>query len=193
MMSRLVSRLPVRTELRRGAPMLHPECPIEQAVRGGDAGVQAQLLQEIWRPHWYVEDGAQLVAEPGRLRVLARTESGLQAPVDALQRRYGERVIVEPPSVRYVHGAPVLEPFMNVLLSGPLRHLEEAQKDLGRRRGVFARIDRHPDRFVLEAEAPLGYLLGYRADLDGRFDRALDVSMWLSRYRPITDEGPDAA
>jgi len=31
------------------------------------------------------------------------------------------------------------------------------------------------------------------ADLDVRFDRAVDVTMWLSRYGPITEDGPDAA
>lgn len=193
MMSRLIERLAARSELRRGASMLHPECPIEQTVRAGDAAVKAQLMQEIWRQRFYVDDGALVVAEPNCLRVLARTEGGLGAPVDALRRRYGKRVIVEPPSVRYVHGAPVLEPFMNVLASGPSAHFEAVQKDLGRRRALLSRVDRHPDLFVLEAEAPLGHLLGYRAHLDARFDRAVDVTMWLSRYGPITEDGPDAA
>jgi len=26
-----------------------------------------------------------------------------------------------------------------------------------------------------------------------RFHRAVDVTMWLSRYGPITEDGPDAA
>ena len=193
MMPRLVARLAARTEFRRGSSMLHPECPIEQSVRGSGPDVQAQLLQEIWRQHWYIDDGALLVAEPSCLRVLARTEGGLRAPVEALRRRYGGGVVVEPPSVRYAHGAPVLEPFMNLLVSGPSRHLANVQKDLGRRRATMARLDRHPSTFVLEAEAPLGHLLGYREWLDARFDRDVDVSMWLSRYCPIVDDGPGAA
>ena len=193
MMSRLVSRLAARTEFRRGSSMLHPECPIEQSVRGSEPDVQAQLLQEIWRQHWYIDDGALLVAEPKCLRVLARTEGGLRAPVEALRRRYGDGVVVEPPSVRYAHGAPVLEPFMNVLVSGPSRHLADVQKDLSRRRATIARLDRHPEAFVLEAEAPLGHLLGYREWLDARFDSGVDVSMWLLRYCPIEGDGPGAA
>jgi hypothetical protein len=47
--------------------------------------------------------------------------------------------------------------------------------------------------FVLEAEAPLGHLLGYRAHLHARFDGAIDVNPWLSRYCPIADGGPSAA
>lgn len=193
MTPRLLSRIAARTEFRRDRSMLHPECPIEQTVRASTPGVQAQLLQEIWRQHWFVDDGALLVAEPSCLRVLARTEGGLRTPIEALRRRYGEAVMVEPPSVRYAHGAPVLEPFMNVLVTGPAPHLGDVQKDLGRRRALFARIDRHPDTFVLEAEAPLGHLLGYREWLDVRFDSAIDVGMWLSRYCPITDDGPSAA
>jgi len=193
MTTRVVARLGARSEFRRNAPMLHPECPIEQTVRARETAVKAQLMQEIWRQYGYVDDRALVVAEPNCLRVLARTEGGLGAAVDALRRRYGGRVTVEPPSVRYVHGAPVLEPFMNVLASGLSAHFEEVQKDLGRRRALLTRVDRHPDHFVLEAEAPLGHLLGYRAHLDARFDRAVDVTMWLSRYCPITEEGPDAA
>jgi hypothetical protein len=192
-MSRVLSRMTARTEFRRGSSMLHPEFPIEQTVRGIEPGVQAQLLQEIWRQHWYIDEGALLVAEPKCLRVLARTEGGLRAPVEALRRRYGDGIVLEPPSVRYAHGAPVLEPFMNVLVAGRSRHFGEVQKDLGKRRAVLMRIDRHLDRFVLEAEAPLGHLLGYREHLDARFDGHCDASIWLSRYCPITDDGPEAA
>ena len=193
MMSRLVTRLAARTEFRRGAALLHPECPIEQTVRGCDAAVQGQLMQEIWRQHAYVDDGALVVAEPGCLRVLARSEEALRPPVEALQCRYGEVLAVEPPAVRYVHGAPVLEPFMNVLVSGPSRHFADVQKDLVARHALLARVDRHADGFVVEAEAPLGRLLGFREHLDARFDRSVDVGLWLSRYCPITDDGPHAA
>jgi len=193
MTPRLIERLQARSAFRRGASMLHAECPIEQALHSADPGVQAQLLQEIWRRHSFIEEGALLVAEPGCLRVLARTERALRGPVDALRRRYGGGLVVEPPSVRYVHGAPVLEPWMIVLVTGPGRHLALLQADLGRRRAVVTRIDHRGDPFVLEAEAPLGQLLGYRDWLDERIGSDIDVSTWLSRYRPLDDGGPRAA
>jgi predicted membrane GTPase involved in stress response len=193
MTARLLSRLAARAEFRRGATMLHPECPIEQTVRGRAAPVQAQLLQEIWRRHSFIADAAMLVAEPNCLRVLARTERALAAPVEALRRRYGADVVVEPASVRYVHGAPVLEPFMNVLVTGPARHLQFVQSDLGQRRGTMTRVDQRADVFVLEAEAPLGHLLGYADRLDERFDGSVEASLWLSRYCPIAGDGPYAA
>jgi hypothetical protein len=192
MTPRLIERLQARTEFRRSASMLHPECPIEQALHSADPAVQSQLLQEIWRRHSFIEEGALLVAEPGCLRVLARTERALCGPVDGLRRRYGDALIAEPPSVRYVHGAPVLEPWMIVLVSGPVRHLALLQADLGRRRGIVTRLEHRADPFVLEAEAPLGHLLGYRDWLDARVGGDVDVSTWLSRYRPL-DDGPLAA
>lgn len=193
MTARLLSRLAARAEFRRGAAMLHPECPIEQTVRGRTAPVQAQLLQEIGRRHSFIADGALLVAEPGCLRVLARTERALDAPVGALRERYGGDVIVEPASVRYVHGAPVLEPFMNVLVTGPARHLQYVQSDLGERRGAMTRVDQRAGVFVIEAEAPLGHLLGYGDRLDERFEGSVEASLWLSRYCPIAGDGPYAA
>ncbi|HSU44099.1 MAG TPA: hypothetical protein VLN42_07760 [Casimicrobiaceae bacterium] len=193
MTARLLSRLAARAELRRAAAMLHPECPIEQTVRGRSAPVQAQLLQEIWRRHSFIADGALLVAEPGCLRVLARTERALDAPVGALRQRYGGDVVVEPASVRYAHGAPVLEPFMNVLVTGPARHLPYVQSDLGQRRGAMTRVDQRAGVFVIEAEAPLGHLLGYGDRLDERFEGSVEASLWLSRYCPIAGGGPYVA
>lgn len=192
MMARLLQRPSVSTAFRRGTSMLHPECPVEQSIRSDDAAVQAALLQEIWRRHSFIGEGALLVAEPKGLRVLARTEGALRAPVDALREQYGRALIVEPPSVRYAHGAPVLEPYMTVLLCGPARYQPRLQGDLVQRRAQLTRVDQRADPFVLEAEAPLGSLLGYREWLDDWSGGDIDVSMWLSRYRPI-DDGPAAA
>jgi hypothetical protein len=36
---------------RRGPALLHPECPIEQSATAREPRVQAELMQEIWRPH----------------------------------------------------------------------------------------------------------------------------------------------
>ena len=45
----LIDRLGVRAPFRRGAMLLHPECPIEQAVTSSDPVVQDSLLRGIWR------------------------------------------------------------------------------------------------------------------------------------------------
>ena len=194
MSARLLERLAARTELRRAPSLLHPECPIEQAVHATQPAVHAQLMQEIWRRHSFIDEGALLVADPKSLRVLARSERALRAPIAALRERHGPSVVVEPPSVRYVHGAPVLEPYMLVLLTGPLRHLQRLQDDLARRRATITRIETRSNPFIVEAEAPLGQLLGYGDWLVDAFgDDAVDASLWLSRYRPIGADGPYAA
>ena len=150
-------------------------------------------MQEIWRPYGFLEHGTLLVAEPSCLRVLARTEAALRPPVEALSKRYGDALVVEPPSVRYALGAPVLEPYMSLLVCGPRNHLAFVTDDLSRRGARVTRLDPDSDRFVLEAEGALGRLLGYGEWLDERTAGGdVDVSMWLSRYLPI-DEGPCAA
>ena len=45
----------------------------------------------------------------------------------------------------------------------------------------------------MEAEAPLSNLLGYDAWLGERMEGCTDLSMWLSRYAPIDEDGPHAA
>jgi predicted membrane GTPase involved in stress response len=190
---RLLQRFHPPPAFKRGTTMLHPECPIEQAVYSDDVHVQAELAREIWRRHSFLDEGTLLVAETKRLRVLARTEGALRGPVEVLRERHGPALVVEPPTVRYAHGAPVLEPYMTVLLCGPERYLPLVQRDLVRRRGHFRRIDDTAKRFVLEAEAPLAGLLGYAAWLDELTESDAEASMWLSRYVPIDDDGPHAA
>jgi hypothetical protein len=187
MTTRVITKAIARAAFRRESSLLHPEYPIEQTLRGADATTQAQLLQEIWRQHAYVDHAALLIAEPTCVRVLARSEAALRPAVDGLRHRYGSSLVVEPAMVRYMHGAPVLEPLMVVLASGPLRDLPVMQGELRRRRATLTRIAR-TDPFVLEAEASLGQLLGYGDWLDARFHGAVDVSVWLSRYGPIDDD-----
>lgn len=193
MTPRLLQRHPSRLVPTRRAPtLLHPECPIEQSLWSADEAVQAALLREIWRRDAFVADGVLLVADPKSLRVLARSETALRRPVRALANRHGPSVIVEAPTVRYVHGAPVLEPWMTVLASGPAAQLPRVQVELGRRGATITRLEKPTDPFVLEAEAPLAQLLGYAEWLDAQAG-GVEASIWLSRYRPIGDDGPRAA
>jgi translation elongation factor EF-G len=81
---------------------------------------------------------------------------------------------------------------MTVLVTGPSRHSAVLQDDLARRRATIVRLDHRVGMMVLEAEAPLGHLLGYGDWLEQKFTGDVDASTWLSRYRPIA-EGPHAA
>jgi hypothetical protein len=66
------------------------------------------------------------------------------------------------------------------------------QDDLARRQATIVRLDHRVGMMVLEAEAPLGHLLGYQDWLEEKFAGYIDASTWLSRYRPIGDD-PHAA
>ncbi|HET9668884.1 MAG TPA: hypothetical protein VFQ93_04710 [Casimicrobiaceae bacterium] len=191
-MTPILHRFPARGAARRGITLLHPECPIEQSLWSADEAVQATLMQEIWRREAFVADGVLLVADPKSLRVLARCEAALRRPVAALRERHGDTVVVEAPAVRYAHGAPVLEPWMTVLASGPARLLAVVQADLGRRNATLTRVESDRDPFVLEADAPLADLLGFGDWLDAQAN-GVEASIWLSRYRPIGGDGPRAA
>jgi len=189
----LFDRLQMRSPFRRGPTLLHPECPIEQAVTSSDPHVQEALLREIWRRAPAFNDGALLIAHPDRLRVLARTEALLRPAIDALVDRHGPAVVVHPAQVRYALGPPVLEPYMTLLLAGKSRPFGTLRRDLDRRRARVGRVERGDAHFTLEAEAPLAALLGYAEWLEASTGGCADASLWLSRYLPIDDDGPAAA
>ncbi len=194
MMPRLLEKLHARNVHRGGVPLMHPECPIEQSLHSAHAQVQRELLHEAWRGHPPAGEGAMVVPEPAGLRVLARSEGALRPVVDALRERFGDDVVVDPPKVRYAHGARMLEPWMVVLMSGPAHFLPLIQKDLGRRQARVLRVEDHRGPFVMEAEAPLANLLGYADWLGELVEGRADLSMWLARYVAIeVDDGPEAA
>lgn len=176
---------------RRELPF--PEYPIEQLVQGCDDATRAELTRLAWRGP-AAGEGAMLVAAYEGLRVLARCEVDLAAPVDSLAALFAGRIVLRRPVVRYEPGNPVREPYMLVLASGPDRYLPVVEKDMARRCASFVRADASDDAFMLEAEAPLAQLIGYASWLGGLTGQdAPQVSTWLSRYLPIDDGGPKAA
>ena len=171
--------------------LIHAECPIEQTLRSDDAETQALLIQEPWarenRPK-----GTLFVADYDGLRLLGTSEGALDAAVEPLRRRFGRRLLVDPPSVRYAFGVPTLEPYMSVLINGSARSVLVIEKDFLQRRGRIKRLD-ESTHFVLEGEAPLANLLGYQRWLIELAEPEPYVGIWLSRYLPIDDDGPRAA
>jgi hypothetical protein len=175
----------------RGRSLIHVECPIEQTLHSEHPETQSQLMQQPWsrdaRP-----DGTLFVADYNGLRLLGRSEGALHAAVEPLRRRFGDRLVVEVPSVRYAFGVPTLEPYMTVLINGPPRNLPAIHRDFLRRRGRLKRLKQR-GTFVLEGEAPLADLLGYALWLRDLLKEPPYVGLWLSRYLPIDDDGPQAA
>ena len=177
------------------APMpMHPEYPIAQSFRSDDPAAQQLLMQQASHPVVEPEQ-ALLVADYNGLRVLGRSEPALERVAGTLRRRLGAALVAGPPEVRYGNGDPVLEPYMVVLVHGPASCLARVHDDLLARRGRIARVvDR--SMFVLEGEAPLAHLLGYRERVREMLAEAWSqshVANWLSRYVPVEDDGPEAA
>ena len=194
MTPRLLQRIRARDAWRGATPLMHPECPIEQRLHSADSRVQSELLREAWHRHPPAGEGAMVVAESAGVRVLARSEGALRPVVDGLRGRFRDGIVVGSPTVRYAHGAQMLEPWMVVLMSGPAHFLPLIQKDLARRQARILRVEDHRGPFVLEAEAPLANLLGYADWLDELAEGSADLSMWLARYVPVVvDDGPEAA
>jgi translation elongation factor EF-G len=171
-------------------PLWHPEYPIEQTVRTRDSE-KAIVVREA-RRHRRGLDDALYVADGSALRILGRSEGALKHAIAELTRRHGDAFIVEPPSVRYVHGASVLEPWMDVLLNVPEGYGRLVKRDFARRRGSVRRVAQQGGAFVLEGEAPLADLLGYAEWLRDLTESDPNIATWLSRYRPV-DDGPSAA
>lgn len=177
---------------RRGE-LAHPECPIEQTVRGRDDATKARLTRFAWQQATACE-GAVYVRDDHGLHVLARCETTLFQATEPLATLFRERVVLRPPAVRYVPGNPVLEPYMLLLVSGPEPYLPLVQKDMVRRRGCIVRVAERGNTFTLEAEAPLAQLIGYTSWLRELTEQDIaQASAWLSRYLPIDDGGPQAA
>jgi len=172
----------------RGRSLIHAECPIEQTLRSDDPTVQDELMREPWSRRSRPE-GTLYVADYNGLRLLGRSEAALDAAVEPLRRRLGVRIIIDAPSVRYVFGSSTLEPHMTVLLNGPARHVAIVERDFLRRHGRIKRLDQRGS-FILEGEATLANLLGYRQWLRDLIQDDLCLGMWLSRYLPIDDDGP---
>jgi predicted membrane GTPase involved in stress response len=171
--------------------LMHPECPIEQMLRGRTPQVREALVEEAWRRR-PPESHVLYIGDHRGLRILARSECALAMAIAELAVRYGEGLEAEPPTVRYVHGSPVLEPWMSVTVNAPQRFRDEVEQDLNERRGQVRRLTPLSEVFVMEGEAPLADLLGYEDGLAGLTDNDAFMAAQLSRYVPI-DQGPRAA
>jgi hypothetical protein len=178
-----------RSQATPAASLIHAECPLEQVVRSDDAETQTAPLREPWSQTR--REGVLVVGDCNGLRLLGRSEGALDAAVEPLRRRFGARLVVDPPTVRYAVGIPTLEPWMSVLATGPGHCLPQVRTDFSRRGGRITQL-RQASSFLLEGEAPLAQLLGYAQWLR-ELTATADASLSLSRYLPVIDDVPGAA
>lgn len=177
----------------QGSMLMHPDFPLEQMVRSKDPAMRSQLSRELMRSQRTPVGDARYVPDNNGLRVLARSEDALHMAVAALCQRVETALKVDVPSVRYVFGALVLEPYMQVQLRGPDAYWIQVREEILGRRGHIYGIELDDGVFLLRAEAPLACLLGYAQELHKSSARSVALHMRLSRYVRIDHEGPEAA
>src|SRR5688572_31856847 len=113
---------------------MYPDLPIEQLVRRKGMAFQFAFATEA--KELLPQNGEFLVdASHKGLRLLAKNEEGLTAPVGVLRDTYGANLEVWPPRVRLIEGVQVKEPIMHVRIS-MYADFREAVKRALRQRGA---------------------------------------------------------
>ncbi len=170
---------------------MYPDLPIEQLVRRKDTRFQfgfATEAKKLMPAH-----GAFLLsASSNGLHVLARNEDELATPVAVLHDVYGSKLEVQPPRVRFIRGAQLQEPIMQVRISLLLRYADVVRQAL-RTRGAAQTAAHSLSRYcVLRYEAPLAGLLGLPDELARLTGHTAKHWIVLSHYALVTPD-PEAA
>lgn len=172
---------------------MHFDLPIEQLVRRKGTRFQLGFANQA---RSLVPKGEEFVLAPSQegLRVLARNEDGLAAPVDVLREVFGSRLEVQSPQVRLIEGVQVKEPIMHVRISLEKRFLELVKKALEARHAELAEEYLRSTYCVLRYEARLANLLGLPGELTRLTAGTAKYWIVLSHYAIVTrDPGGRAA
>jgi hypothetical protein len=172
---------------------VYPDLPIEQLVRHKDTRFQLGFATEA-KELLPAKDEFILAPSPKGLRVLARNEDALGAPVEILRELYGPKLQVLPPEVRLIEGVQVKQPIMHVRISMELRFVD-AVKRAFLERGAVPEEQYVRSRYcVLRYLAPLAYLLGLPAELSLLTENQARHWIVLSHYALVNgDPGGRAA
>jgi predicted membrane GTPase involved in stress response len=172
---------------------MYPDMPIEQLVRRKGVALQfafATEAKELLPQH----EEFLLDASHKGLRVLAKNEEGLTAPVALLREAYGTSLEVAPPKVRLIEGVQVKEPIMHVRISMYADFREVVKRALQRRGATLSEEYVRSTYCVQRFEAPLAALLGLSAELSQLTFCAAKHWVALSHYAIVTrDPGGKAA
>ncbi len=161
------------------------DLPIEQLVRRTDTRFQLGFAVEAAK-RVPARDEFALSASHKGLRVLARNETSLFAPIETLRRTYGQRLEVDDPQVRLIEGVQVQEPIMHVRICLETPYLDAVKRSL-LVRGVTAEEEYVRTRHaVLRYEAPLARLIGLPLELLKLTSGTARYWIVLSHYALVT-------
>jgi hypothetical protein len=172
----------------------HPEYPLERICTHLYEPFQltfARHGEQLFREHEDVE----LVASHQGLIIRAETEEAIEAALRVLEEFYGPQIRVSPPTIRYHKGATLEQPWMGLRVRCAADQLETVKVDLIVRDATIVSSEAQFRTGVIQACAPLAYLMGYGAALAKLTSRSGQHVMWLSHYAPVEDlpPGGDAA
>jgi hypothetical protein len=189
------------TQLRRNRPATserahheqranHPEYPLERTCTHLYEPFQltfARHAQQLFHQH---EDVELLPSHQG-LTIRAETEEAIAAALRVLKDFYGPQISVSPPTIRYHKGTVLEQPWMGLRVRCATDQLEPVKVDLIVRDATIVTSEIQSQVGVIQACAPLVYLIGYGSALAKLTSGAGQHVMWLSHYAPVENLPPD--
>ena len=193
--------VPLRSGLRPAAPSAavavpqaqrtnHPEYPLERLCTHVYEPFQltfARHAQQLPGKH----DDVELVASHQGLTIRAETEEAIEATLEVLKDFYGPQIQIGPPTIRYHQGTTLEQPWMGLRVKCAPEHFEAVKIDLILRDATIIAAEKDASGAVIQACAPLAYLLGYRSALRKLTSGSAENVMWLSHYAPVECVPPD--
>lgn len=126
------------------------------------------------------------------LRIYARDEVALLAPIEELLACFGEhRLRLSGPHVRFWPGTPMRWPVMDVLVRVPRCYAAAVRIDLADRGARSVRVDNGLIASIVRAQVPQTRLMGYAGWLEALTDGLGEVAVRLSHYAPPSAAGFD--
>jgi hypothetical protein len=168
----------------------HPEYPLERTCSLLSEPFQLTFARNA-KLLFCERDDLELVASHQGLTVRAETEDVIDAAVVVVKDLYGQALRLGPLTIRLHQGVTVEQPWMGLRVRCIPDHLEEINADLIARNARVIGCEVQSGLCTLQASAPLGDLLGYRAALVKLTLGSAQHAMWLSHYAPVEELPPD--
>jgi hypothetical protein len=142
-----------------------------------------QLFQE--------REDLELLASHQGLTFRAETEEAIEAAFEVLEDFYGPQILMSPPTIRYHKGTTLEQPWMGLRVRCAVDQLEPVKVDLIVRDATIVTCEIQSRVGVIQACAPLAYLIGYGPALAKLTSGVGQHVMWLSHYAPVECLPPD--
>jgi hypothetical protein len=168
----------------------HPEYPLERLCTHLYEPFQLTFARHAQQLLDERED-VELLASHQGLAIRAETEESIEAALEVLEDFFGTQIRVSPPTIRFHKGAMLEQPWMGLRVRCATDQLETVKVDLIVRDATLFTSGIQSGVGVIQACAPLAYLIGYGSALAKLTSGAGQHVMWLSHYAPVEGLPPD--